>query len=161
MKRIIESAADLEPEVIRQVKEYIEHCKKFDASCTTGECIQYIADNVYSTYEEIEDEFGALITDMMHIFTRKEPTVEDRLQNNDTFDYEADLQAESVNGKGKFRKCKKCGQVITGKDDCDFTNKKECICSACAKKQDKQRSHGNKFLEAKAFLESHGYELVK
>ena len=80
MKRIIESAADLEPEVIRQVKEYIEHCKKFDAPCTTSECIQYIADNVYSTYDEIEDEFGALIIDMMHIFTRKEPTVEDTLK---------------------------------------------------------------------------------
>ena len=127
-----------------------------DAPCTTGECIQYIADNVYSTYEEIEDEFGALIIDMMHIFTRDEPTMEDKLQND-----KADLQAESVNGNGKFRKCKKCGKVITGEDDCDFTNKKECICSACAKKQDKQRSHGNKFLEAKAFLESRGYELVK
>ena len=156
MKRIIESAADLEPEVIREVKEYIDHCKKYGAPCTTGECIQYIADNVYSTYEEIEDEFGALIIDMMHIFTRDEPTMEDKLQND-----KADLQAESVNGNGKFRKCKKCGKVITGEDDCDFTNKKECICSACAKKQDKQRSHGNKFLEAKAFLESRGYELVK
>ena len=128
MKRIIESAADLEPEVIRQVKEYIEHCKKFDAPCTTGECIQYIADNVYSTYEEIEDEFGALITDMMHIFTRKEPTMEDRLQTDDTFNYEAELQAESVNGNGKFRKCKKCGfKTASCGGKCGFN-----ACMTCA-----------------------------
>ena len=90
MKRFLkENDPGIESEVIRQVKDYIAHCKKFDAPCTTHECIEYIAENFFMDYDEIEQQFGSLITDMMHIMTQKDKG----------FDYEKDLEpsvAEAV-----------------------------------------------------------------
>lgn len=60
---------EIESEVIRQVKDYITHCKKFDAPCNTSDCIEFIAENMFTDYETIENEFGALIIDILHIMT--------------------------------------------------------------------------------------------
>ena len=64
-------ANSIESEIILQVKDYIEHCKKYDAQCTINECIEFIAENLYQDYEEIENAFGSLIIDMLHIFMAK------------------------------------------------------------------------------------------
>lgn len=97
---------------------------------------------------------------------KQAPIAEDPVEDGDDFDLTSLGLEESKaprlkNGNGKFRKCSKCGKIITTHDDCDFTENEDCFCAACGRFRTKSRSKGNEFMEATRILKNLGYKIIK
>lgn len=71
-----------------------------------------------------------------------------KLKNHGMSVEKTPLNPRKINGNGHSRKCSICGKVISGPDDCDFTEGEDCTCTACQRARVKKRSKGNKFMES-------------